>query len=136
VSGQLQSPAPLPPVPHVSGQVFIWTFFLFWYVELVPKFVRTLQVHSVYGEQWPFLCPRISSTKLLEGMELYIYLYGAHVTTLPETLTMTMNTELGGMSEEMIAVYTSTFLEGLRKTATGIRTKHFLNTSQKRHRVC
>jgi hypothetical protein len=33
----------------VSGQMLIWTFFLFRYVKLVPKFVRSFQLHPVHS---------------------------------------------------------------------------------------
>jgi hypothetical protein len=28
--------------------MLIWTFFFFWYVDVMPKFVRTFRVQSVY----------------------------------------------------------------------------------------
>jgi hypothetical protein len=40
---------------NVSGHMFMWTFFfLFWYVELVPKICPQLSVIFVYRRDIPF----------------------------------------------------------------------------------
>jgi hypothetical protein len=59
---------------NISGHMLIQTVFLVWCVEIMPKFIRTFQLNSVYiKEEFTFFLCFKQARKLILGTDVHLY---------------------------------------------------------------